>query len=307
MRRTFTTIICTAILAASMTLTASAADAEQNTVTEEVWNETAETAATEGVATDAHSDAALTEDVTEKVVSEDIGAVAMDETKADANGEDVTEKYGADLTEEEMREVILRVAEAVGAYEDDIPAAGKVKEWIMGNLASIVGFFMAISLIIATPIGKKIFSNFITALKSTVTTAKGWKEEVEAVIAKNGEKNAELRASVNEMMSVLKRENEEAIRRAEEAEKNAEQNAKALIEAEAKATEAETRATDVCEAVCRALLVMAKPLETTIQRSKALDELQKDDFYADYKKSVDMINALLEGKNTDGEGEDVAD
>ena len=52
---------------------------------------------------------------------------------------------------------------------------------------------------------------------------------------------------------------------------------------------------------------MAKPLETTIQRSKALDEMQKDDFYADYKKSVDMINALLEGKNTDGEGEDVAD
>ena len=201
----------------------------------------------------------------------------------------------------------MRVAEAVGAYEDDIPAAGKVKEWIMSNLASIVGFFMAISLIIATPIGKRIFGNFITALKSTVTTAKGWKEEIEGVIARNGEKNAELRASVNEMMSVLKRENEEAIRRAEIAEQNAEQNAKALIEAETKAAEAETRATDVCEAVCCALLVMAKPLETTIQRSKALDEMQKDDFYADYKKSVDMINALLEGKNTDGEGEDVAD
>ena len=62
MRRTFTTIICTAILAASMTLTASAADAEQTTITEEVLNEIAETAATEGVATDTHSDAALTEE-----------------------------------------------------------------------------------------------------------------------------------------------------------------------------------------------------------------------------------------------------
>ena len=86
MIRTFTTIICTAILAASMTLTASAADAEQTTITEEVLNEIAETAATEGVATDAHSDAALTEEVTDEVVSEDIGAVAMDKTKADANG-----------------------------------------------------------------------------------------------------------------------------------------------------------------------------------------------------------------------------
>lgn len=217
------------------------------------------------------------------------------------------EKDVDQMTEDELREIVLRVAEAVGAYEDDVPAAGKVKAWIVDNLASIVGFLMAVSLIIATPTGKKIFSNFITALKSTVTTVKGWKEEVEAVIAKNGEKNAELRASVNELMAVLKRENEDALRRAEIAEQNAEQNAKALIEAETKAAEAETRATDVCEAVCRALLVMAKPLETTIQRSKALDEMQKDDFYADYKKSVDMINALLEGKNTDGEGEDVAD
>ena len=307
MRRFINSIICAAMIAASLTLTVGAADAEQTTITEEVLNEIAETAATEGVTTDAHSDAALPAEVTDEVVSEDIGAVVMDKTKDDANGEDVTDKYGADLTEEEMREVILRVAEAVGAYEDDIPAAGKVKEWIMGNLASIVGFFMAISLIIATPIGKKIFSNFIAALKGTMTTAKGWKEEVEGVIARNGEKNAELRASVNEMMAVLKRENEAALRRAEIAEQNAEQNAKALIEAETKAAEAETRATDVCEAVCRALLVMAKPLEMTVQRSKALDEMQKHEIFADYRASVDAINALLEGKNTDGEGEDVAD
>ena len=105
----------------------------------------------------------------------------------------------------------------------------------------------------------------------------------------------------------MKRENEDALRRAEIAEQNAEQNAKALIEAEAKAAEAETRATDVCEAVCRALLVMAKPLETTLQRSKALDEMQKDEFYEDYKKSVDMIKALIEGTNNGGKGEDVAD
>lgn len=307
MRRTFTTIICTAILAASMTLTASAADAEQTTITEEVLNEIAETAATEGVATDAHSDAALTEEVTDEVVSEDIGAVAMDETKADANGEDVTDKYGADLTEEEMREVILRVAEAVGAYEDDIPAAGKAKEWIMGNLASIVGFFMAISLIIATPIGKKIFGNFIAALKGTMTTAKGWKEELEGVIARNGEKNAELRASVNEAMAVFKRESDAANRRAELAEQRAEEYAADLTKAKLEAKEADERSAAVCEAVCRAALVMAKPLEMTVQRSKALDEMQKHEIFAEYSASVDAINALLEGKNTDGEGESVAD
>ena len=140
-----------------------------------------------------------------------------------------------------------------------------------------------------------------------MTTAKGWKEEIEGVIARNGEKNAELRASVNEMMSVLKRENEAALRRAEIAEQNAEQNAKALIEAETKAAEAETRATDVCEAVCRAALVMAKPLEMTVQRSKALDEMQKHEIFSEYTDAVDTIHALLEGKNTDGEGEDVAD
>lgn len=287
MRRTFTTIICTAILAASMTLTASAADAEQTTVTaeevavEEVTAVEEETAETEPTQTE----------------------------RVEIGGEDEKEKDAEKdaMTEEELREVIMRVAEAVGAYEDDIPAAGKAKEWIVDNLASIVGFLMAISLIIATPIGKKIFGNFITALKSTMTTAKGWKDEVEGVIARNGEKNAELRASVNEMMSVLKRENEEAIRRAEEAEKNAEENAKALIEVEAEAAEAARKSAEVCEAVCRAILVMAKPFETTVQRTKALDETQKHDSYADFRASVDAINALLEGKNTDGEGEDVAD
>ena len=217
------------------------------------------------------------------------------------------QKHARPMTAEELREALLRVAEAVGAYEDDIPAAGKVKEWIIGNLASIVGFFMAISLIIATPIGKRIFGNFITALKSTVTTAKGWKEEIEGVIARNGEKNAELRASVNEMMSVLKRENEEAIRRAEEAERNAEDNAKALIETKAEAAQAAKKSAEVCEAVCRAVLVMAKPLEMSVQRSKALDEMQKHEIFTEYANAVDAIRDLLSDNNTDGEGEDVAD
>lgn len=287
MRRTFTTIICTAILAASMTLTASAADAEQTTVTaEEVAVEEVTAAEEETVETEPTQ--------TERV---EIGGEEEKEKDAEKDA----------MTEEELREVIMRVAEAVGAYEDDIPAAGKAKEWILGNLASIVGFLMAISLIIATPIGKKIFSNFIAALKGTMTTAKGWKEEVEGVIARNGEKNAELRASVNEMMAVLKRENEEAIRRAEIAEKNAEENAKALIETKAEAAEAARKSAEVCEAVCRAALVMAKPLEMVVQRSSALDEMQKHEIFADYRASVDAINALLEGKNTDGEGEDVAD
>lgn len=300
MKKTISTIILSVLIAATLTLTVGAEEADKIDILEEETT-IVTTAATDGQETAEPADAE--EPTTEKV--EDIGA-EVEQTNAD-DGEKNKTTDANGMTEKELREVILRVAEAVGAYEDDIPAAGKVKEWIMGNLASIVGFFMAISLIIATPIGKKIFSNFIAALKGTMTTAKGWKEEVEGVIARNGEKNAELRASVNEMMSILKRENEEAIRRAEIAEKNAEESAKALIEAKAEATEAARKSAEVCEAVCRAALVMAKPLEMTVQRSKALDEMQKHEIFADYRASVDAINALLEGKNTDGEGEDVAD
>lgn len=287
MKRTLTTIICTAILAASMTLTASAADAEQTTVT-------AEEVAVEEVTA---------------VEEETVEAEPTQTERVEIGGEDEKENDAENdaMTEEELREAIMRVAEAVGAYEDDIPAAGKVKEWIMGNLASIVGFFMAISLIIATPIGKKIFGNFIAALKGTMTTAKGWKEEVEAVIARNGEKNAELRASVNEMMSVLKRENEEANRRAKAAESRAAEADEKLIAAEKDAAEQMAKSAAVCEAVCRAVLVMAKPLEMSVQRSKALDEMQKHEIFTEYATAVDAIRDLLSDNNTDGEGEDVAD
>lgn len=321
MRRTFTTIICTAILTAALTLTASAADAEQITTTgEEATIETtvateAQTTATEETTEEVKETVEETVEET-KEITEEVGA-EIDQIKASGEGKEekdkgtdgdkIADKYASEMTEEEMREVILRVAEAVGAYEDDIPAAGKVKEWIMGNLASIVGFFMAISLIIATPIGKKIFGNFIAALKGTMTTAKGWKEELEGVIARNGEKNAELRASVNEAMAVFKRESDAANRRAELAEQRAEEYAAELTKAKQEAKEAEERSTAACEAVCRAALVMAKPLEMTVQRSKALDEMQKHEIFAEYSASVDAINALLEGKNTDGEGESVAD
>lgn len=300
MKKTISTIILSVLIAATLTLTVGAEEADKIDILEEETT-IATTAATDGQETAEPADAE--EPATEKV--EDIGA-EVEQTDAD-DGEKGKTTDANSMTEEELREVILRVADAVGAYEDEIPAAGKAKEWIIGNLASIVGFLMAAAMLVATPVGKKIFGNFLKTCKKTLETIKEWKEELEGVITKNGEKNAELRAAVNEMMSVLKRENEDAIRRAEIAEQNAEQNAKALIEAEAKAAEAETRATDVCEAVCRALLVMAKPLETTIQRSKALDEMQKDEFYADYKKSVDMIKALIEGTNNDGKGEDVAD
>lgn len=300
MKKTISTIILSVLIAATLTLTVGAEEADKIDILEEETT-IVTTAATDGQEAEDPADAAET--ATEKV--EDIGA-EVEQTDAD-DGEKNKTTDANGMTEEELREVILRVADAVGAYEEDIPAAGKAKAWIVDNLASIVGFLMAAAMLVATPVGKKIFGNFIKTCKKTLETIKEWKEELEGVIAKNGEKNAELRASVNEMMAVLKRENEAAIRRAEIAEQNAEQNAKSLIEAEVKAAEAETRAADVCEAACRALLVMAKPLETTIQRSKALDEMQKDEFYEDYKKSVDMIKALIEGTNNDGKGEDVAD
>lgn len=210
-------------------------------------------------------------------------------------------------TEEELRDMILRVAEAVGAYEEDLPAAGKVKVWIMDNLASIVGFVMALSLIIATPVGKKIFKNFITALKASMTTVGEWKGELEGIIAKNGEKNAELRASVNELMAQLTRENAAALARAEAAEIKTAEAEERLLAVEQDAAEKMAKSAAVNEAVCRAVLVMAKPLEMTIQKSKALDEMQKHEIFTEYANAVDAIRDLLSDNNTDGEGEDVAD
>ena len=256
MKKTILTFILSAVMIVSLTLTVGAAESDKINILEEAETTTVTTAATDGQDEDAPADAAET-DATE---AEDIGA-EVEQTEAE-NGEKNETTDADGMTEEELREVILRVADAVGAYEDEIPAAGKAKEWILKNLASIVGFLMAAAMLVVTPVGKKIFGNFIKTFKDTLVIVKKWKEDLEGVITKNGEKNAELRASVNELMTVLKRENEDALRRAEIAEQNAEQNAKALIEAETKAAEAEARATDVCEAVCRALLVMAKPLET---------------------------------------------
>lgn len=199
-------------------------------------------------------------------------------------------------TEEELRNMIMRVADAIGAYEDDMPAAGKAKAWIVDNLASIVGFLMALSLIIATPVGRKIFKNFIAALKASMTTVGEWKTELEANIAKNGEKNAELRASVNELMTQLTRENAAALARAEAAELKTAEAEEKLLATEKEAAEQLSKSAATMEAVCRAVLVMAKPLEMSVQKSKALDEMQKHEVFTEYKDAVDQIRALL----TDG-------
>lgn len=200
------------------------------------------------------------------------------------------------MTEQELRDMIMRVADAIGAYEDDVPAAGKVKAWIVDNLASIVGFLMALSLIIATPVGRKIFKNFITALKASMTTVGEWKTELEANIAKNGEKNAELRASVNELMTQMTREVDAALARAEAAEIKTAEAEEKLLATEKEAAEQLAKSAATMEAVCRAVLVMAKPLEMSVQKSKALDEMQKHEVFTEYKDAVDQIRALL----TDG-------
>ena len=49
---------------------------------------------------------------------------------------------------------------------------------------------------------------------------------------------------------------------------------------------------------------MAKPLEMTVQRSKALDEMQKHEIFTEYREKVDNINALLRESE---EVEEVAD
>lgn len=298
MRHPIRNIICTAMIAASLTLTVGAAEAEQITTTgEETTITTTATAATEEQTAEASADAATPEETLEN-----IGAEVEDAKQTDANGEkDTTETItGADLTEEEMRDMILRVAEAVGAYEDDIPAAGKAKQWIIDNLSSLVGFLMALAMLILTPVGRKIFKTFITVCKNTLSTVGEWKNELMDVIAKNGEKNAELRASVHELMSMLTRENA----RAEEAEKRAAEAQDELARVTKQAEQTYEKCVRVNEAVCRAALVMAKPLEMTVQRSKALDEMQKHEIFTEYREEVDNINALLRESE---EVEEVAD
>lgn len=297
MKRTLTTIICTVMLAAAFTLTASAEDTAQITTTgEEVMIEMT------GSAEEAEpEDTAQTEEEADSGVSEIVQI-------EDGGESEKTNRIDPEtMTEEDMREVIIRVAEAVGAYEDEVPAAGKVKQWIFDNLATIAGFAVALAALIATPVGRNIFKRCVEIAKATMVSVKGWKEELEGVITRNGEKNAELRAAVNELMAKLTRENEEANKRAEAAEAALAESQSALLEAKREARETYERCAASCEAVCRAALVMAKPLETNLQRSKALDEMQKREILNEHSKNVAVINALLDGTNKDGEGEDVAD
>ena len=298
MKRTLTTIICTVMLAAAFTLTASAEDTAQITTTgEEVMIEMT------GSAEEAEpEDTAKTEEEADSGVSEILQIEDGGESEKTNNRID-TET----MTEEDMREVIIRVAEAVGAYEDEVPAAGKVKQWIFDNLATIAGFAVALAALIATPVGRNIFKRGVEMAKATLVSVKGWKEELEGVIARNGEKNAELRAAVNELMAKLTRENEEANKRATAAEAALAESQSALLEAKREARETYERCVASCEAVCRAALVMAKPLEMSVQRSKALDEMQKHEIFNEYRQEVTAIKALLDGANTDGECEDVAD
>ncbi len=300
MRHLIRYIICTVMIAASLTLTVGAAETEQITTGEETTITTTTTAATEEQTAEVPADAEEPEEPLEN-----IGAEVDDEDITEANGENnTTETHaGADLTEEEMRDMILRVAEAIGAYEEDLPAAGKAKEWIINNLASLVGFLMAISLIIATPIGKKIFNNFVTICKNTVTKFGEFNDDLKATIANNAEKNAELRAAVNELMAKMTRENEEAIRRAEEAEARANKYEAELIDVKKEAAAQLAASARTSEAVCRAALVMAKPLEMVVQHTKALDELQKHEVFTEYRDAVEDIHKLLNDHSEEEGGE----
>ena len=301
MRHLIRYIICTVMIAASLTLTVGAAETEQITTTgEETTITTTTTAATEEQTAEVPADA---EDPEQTLGH--IGAEVEDESDTEANGEkDTTDTHaGADLTEEEMRDMILRVAEAIGAYEEDLPAAGKAKEWIINNLASLVGFLMAISLIIATPIGKKIFTNFVTICKNTVTKFGEFNDDLKKAVADNAEKNTELRAAVNELMTKMTRENQEAIRRAEEAEARANKYEAELIEVKKEAAAQLAASTRTSEAVCRAALVMAKPLEMVVQHTKALDELQKHEVFTEYRDAVEDIHKLLNDQSEEEGGE----
>lgn len=293
MKKTITAVICSMLLAASLTLTVGAADPERIVTGEET--KIAETTATEGRDDEGHVDAE------ESAEAETIGA----EVETEANGENTEEKKDAGtLTEQELYDAIMKVADAVGAYEEEIPAAGKAKEWIIRNLPTIVGLLMSLAVFIVTPAGKKMFTKALTAAKSIMKTVEEWKEQIESTIAKNGEKNSQLRTAVNEMMSVLKRENEEALKRAEAAEARAAENADEAEKTRAEAKAAYEQCAAACEAVCRAVLAMATPLETTIQRSSALDQMQKDQFYEEYKKTVNHIHGLLDGMTEGGESGD---
>lgn len=283
MRRIFAIMSCTVAIAATLALPISAADEAQDLINEEV--DVAVTVATEDLASDNADDATA-------------DTAAADKNSADKDiGDGESKNKSETVSEEELREIILRVADAVGAYEDDIPTAGKVKQWIIDNLASIVGFLMAASILIATPAGRKTFKNFVALCKNSLSAVSDWKDEFESVIAKNGEKNAELRASVNELMTKMTRDNEAANNRAEIAEQRAAELSEKLLQAEQAHAESIAKSKDVSEAVCRAVLVMAKPLEMSMQRSKSLDEMQKHEIFEEYRNALGQINDLLSAEH----------
>lgn len=285
MRRFIRNISCAVLISALFILPVSAADELQDTAVRE------EDASIVTVTDEVDVGVTTAEETTSEIIEEVTDAAEVTTTSA---AEYTTGDRAEPMTEEEMREAILRVAEAIGAYEEDIPAAGKAKQWIIDNLASLVGALMALSLLIATPVGRNVFKKFLTVCKNTLATVKDWKTELEGTIVNNGEKNAELRSAVNELMAKMTRENQDAIRRAEEAEQRATEYEEKLIQTQKDTATALDKCSRVNEAVCRAALVMAKPLEMSVQHSKAFDEMQRHEIFEEYREAVDTVTALLQ-------------
>lgn len=223
------------------------------------------------------------------------------ETETTTEDAELAEEPASGMTEEELEAAVIKVAEAIGAYEDDVPGAAKVKQWIFDNLASIVGALMALSMLIITPVGRKVFKSAVKILKTAMEEVDGWKNALVEKISANEIENRNLRAAVNELMATFKRQTEDLTKRAEAAEDEAQQLRKQLLDKETETAEVYAKCARTCEAVCRAVLVVAKPLEMTVQKSKGLDEMQKHEIFSEYRDGLDLINAILNEPAEGGE------
>lgn len=212
----------------------------------------------------------------------------------------------AGMTEDEANALVDKIAEAVGNYADKIPAAKTAKEWILRNASNIIGFLMALSLLIATPAGSNIYKNAKLFIKKnvdgTLTTVEAWKNSVEKTLNDTSDQSKELASTVKEL---IKKYDEIADARAaaDAAREKAEADLQAATE-KMTAREEKTAATN--QAMLASTLLLARTMTTVVQLSKALTQQQKDEYYDAYKSAMAAIKSLTDGA-ADGESTEGAD
>ena len=230
-----------------------------------------------------------------------VSDIILDDENKYTDQEDNTENpvKTTGLTEEEANAMIEKIAEAVGKYSENIPAAKTAKEWILRNASNIIGFLMALSLLIATPTGSSIYKNAKMFIKKnvdgTLTTIEAWKENVEKTLNETSTQSKDLSNAVKDLIRKYD-EIADARARAEEAQKKAEAE---LMQATEKMTVQEEKTAATNQAMLASTVLLARTMTTVVQLSKALTQQQKDEFYEAYKSAMADIKDLTDNAHTD--------